>query len=195
MKAMLSDAPELESRTLFDFFNERALRATGEEKYGDGQLRTLQRRLKKWRASERPTKTVFFAQEHTPGEAFQTDFTDANELEITVQGVVFRHKLGNTCLPYSTTPSVIAMGTITVNRRRVGIKIRKNERSSLPERPTYLSYRGDLFVETVRFGLQLDSTGVALRNPGLRHARCQSSRHEYNRRCSGRSGVDRQRLG
>lgn len=106
MKVMLTDAPELEARTVFDFFNERALRVAGEEKYADGQLRTLQRRLKKWRASEGPPKTVFFPQEHTPGEAFQTDFTDANGLEITIEGVALRHKLGNTCLPYSNWQSV-----------------------------------------------------------------------------------------
>jgi hypothetical protein len=41
----------------------------------EGQLRTLQRRMKNWRALEGPPREVFFAQEHDPGELCQSDFT------------------------------------------------------------------------------------------------------------------------
>ncbi|HEX8539901.1 MAG TPA: IS21 family transposase [Cystobacter sp.] len=44
---------------------------------------------------------MFFAQEHRPGEAMQTDFTWANELEVTVGGQPFAHLLCHPVLPYS----------------------------------------------------------------------------------------------
>ncbi|MCP4035584.1 MAG: transposase family protein, partial [bacterium] len=71
------------------------------ERYHPGQLRTLQRRVKQWRAQEGPEKTVFFAQEHRPGEASQTDFTWCNELGVTIRGEEFHHMLCHMVLPYS----------------------------------------------------------------------------------------------
>lgn len=38
-------------------------------KFDPGQLRTLQRRVRNWRATAGPGKEVFFAQHHKPGEA------------------------------------------------------------------------------------------------------------------------------
>jgi hypothetical protein len=62
--ARLADAPELEARALFEDLVERQ-----PGRYEPGQLRTLQRRVRRWRAQEGPPKEVFFAQEHRPGEA------------------------------------------------------------------------------------------------------------------------------
>ena len=64
LKAMLVDAPELEAQTLFD---DLVRRKPGQ--YQEGQVRTLQRRVKVWRAQEGPDKEVFFPQEHQPGKA------------------------------------------------------------------------------------------------------------------------------
>ena len=69
--------------------------------YHEGQLRTFQRRVQQWRAQEGPPKDVFFAQDHRPGEAMQTDFTSANELGITIAGKPFDHLLCHSVLPYS----------------------------------------------------------------------------------------------
>lgn len=96
IEAKLADAPELEAKTLFE-----DLRRRKPGKYTDGQLRTLQRRIKRWRAQHGPPKEIFFPQEHRPGEAMQTDFTWASELEITILGQRFEHKLCNVVLPYS----------------------------------------------------------------------------------------------
>ncbi|MFY0577577.1 hypothetical protein ACN28S_27565 [Cystobacter fuscus] len=57
--------------------------------------------MRQWRAQQGPEKQVFFAQEHRPGEAMQTDFTWANELEVTVGGQPFAHLLCHPVLPYS----------------------------------------------------------------------------------------------
>jgi hypothetical protein len=92
----LMDAPELEARTLFE-----DLMARRPGIYQDGQLRTLQRRIKVWRAQQGPDKEVFFPQEHIPGEAMQTDFTHGTELNVTIQGQPFPHLLCHAVLPYS----------------------------------------------------------------------------------------------
>jgi hypothetical protein len=96
IKALLEDAPELEAKALFEHF---ASEKPG--RYQGGQLRTFQRRVKEWRAQEGPPKEVFFAQEHRPGEAMQTDFTWATELGITIRGEPFEHMLCHPVLPYS----------------------------------------------------------------------------------------------
>jgi hypothetical protein len=94
--ARLAEAPELEAKTLFE---ELLAKAPG--KYEPGQLRTLQRRVRDWRATRGPDKEVFFAQAHRPGEAMQTDFTSGTELGITIGGEAFAHLLCHPVLPYS----------------------------------------------------------------------------------------------
>lgn len=96
MELRLKDAPGLEAKTLFD---ELVLKKPGA--YEPGQLRTLQRKVRKWRALQGPDKTVFFAQEHRPGEAVQTDFTNCDAMGITLAGVPFPHLLCHSVLPYS----------------------------------------------------------------------------------------------
>lgn len=93
---MLREAPTLEAKTIFE---DLVSRKPGV--YNEGQLRTLQRRIRRWRATEGPPKEVFFAQEHVPGKAMQTDFTWATELEITIGGEAFPHMLCHMVLPHS----------------------------------------------------------------------------------------------
>lgn len=96
MEARLADAPELEAKTLFEELLERK-----PSRYHVGQIRTFQRRVQQWRATKGPPKEVFFAQEHRPGEAMQTDFTVANKLGITLGGEPYEHMLCHVVLPYS----------------------------------------------------------------------------------------------
>jgi hypothetical protein len=95
--AKLKDAPEFEAKTLFEWLLTRVPVGTFEP----GQLRTLQRRVRDWRATEGPDKEVYFAQHHRPGEAMQTDFTWATELAVTIGGAAFAHLLCHPVLPYS----------------------------------------------------------------------------------------------
>ena len=96
IEGVLADAPELEAKALFEH-----LEATNPGRYEPGQVRTLQRRISRWRAQHGPEREVFFAQEHRPGEAAQTDFTWATELEITICGEALQHMLCHFVLPYS----------------------------------------------------------------------------------------------
>jgi len=68
--------------------------------YGDGQLRTLQRRFRAWRACAVP-KEVFFEQIHRPGKWLQIDWTRADELGVTIRGMLFRHLLCHAVFPFS----------------------------------------------------------------------------------------------
>jgi hypothetical protein len=92
----LEIAPALEGKALFDWLMEQY-----PGRYTPGQLRTFQRRIKQWRATEGPDKEVFFGQEHRPGEAMQMDFTHCDVLKVTICGERFEHLLCHCVLPYS----------------------------------------------------------------------------------------------
>lgn len=78
----------LEALTVLD---ELQLRYPG--RFQQGQLRTLQRRVRDWRAVYGPEQEVYFEQEHPPGREGALDFTNCNALGVTVAGVAFPHLL------------------------------------------------------------------------------------------------------
>jgi hypothetical protein len=86
----------LEAKTLFEDFQRRY-----PGRFADGQIRTLQRRVKAWRALEGPPKEVFFPQVHRPGELCQSDFTFMGSLGVTIQGQSFDHLIYHFVLTYS----------------------------------------------------------------------------------------------
>ena len=96
IKEWLENAPELEARFLFDQLCEEY-----PGRYQEGQLRSLQRHIKQWRATEGPDKEVFFAQKHYPGQLMQTDFTHMNSLGATIRGETFKHMFCHCVLTYS----------------------------------------------------------------------------------------------
>lgn len=69
--------------------------------FSEAQLRTLQRRVRQWRALNGPDKEVFFPQEHLPGREAAYDFTNCDELGITIGGVPFDHLLFELALSFS----------------------------------------------------------------------------------------------
>jgi hypothetical protein len=92
----LRNAPRLQAHTLFADLQRRF-----PGRFADGQLRTLQRRLKQWRALHGPAKEVFFAQEHHPGRLAASDFTHCTDLGVTLAGAPFEHLLYHFVLTYS----------------------------------------------------------------------------------------------
>jgi hypothetical protein len=54
-----------------------------------GQLRTLQRRVREWRALHGPEQEVYFPQDHPPGREAAFDFTNCNDLGVTIGGEPF----------------------------------------------------------------------------------------------------------
>jgi hypothetical protein len=88
--------PGLEAKTIF-----AALQRQQPERFADGQLRTLQRKIKHWRATEGPAQEVYFVQEHHAGEVCASDFTHLTELAITIGGESFPHMMYHFVLTYS----------------------------------------------------------------------------------------------
>ena len=64
-------------------------------------LRTLQRRIRLWRARFGCEREVYFAQEHPPGRQGLSDFTVADDLKVEIDGAVFAHRLYQFALAYS----------------------------------------------------------------------------------------------
>src|SRR6266849_5844683 len=79
VEAMLEAAPGLEAKTVFERLQQRP-----EASFTEGQLRTLQRNIRRWRAVRGPQKEVMFPQQHRPGEYGQSDFTSMNDLGIAM---------------------------------------------------------------------------------------------------------------
>lgn len=92
----LEQEPKLQAKTLLEDLQERY-----PGKYSDKQLRTLERRVKQWRATKGPEKEIIFRQNHPPGWQGLSDFTDASSLEIRIQGELLEHRLYHYRLSYS----------------------------------------------------------------------------------------------
>lgn len=96
VRSKLGTNSGLQAKTLFADLQRRY-----PGRFSEGQLRTLQRRVKVWRALEGSGKEVFFAQRHDPGVLCQSDFTHMNSLEIMIAGQLFDHLLYHFMLTYS----------------------------------------------------------------------------------------------
>ena len=70
-------------------------------RFGRSHLRTLQRRMRDWRALNGPDREVYFEQEHPPGREAQMDFTHCDSLEVKIGGEQFDHMLYEFILSYS----------------------------------------------------------------------------------------------
>ena len=68
---------------------------------GEGVRRTLERRIRQWRALHGPEQDVIFRQEHPPGRMGLSDFTDMGALGITIWGEPLAHRLYHFRLAFS----------------------------------------------------------------------------------------------
>lgn len=126
---LLATSPELEAKTILEHLQEKK-----PGRYEDGQLRTLQRRIRRWRAESGPPKEVFFAQAHRPGEALQTDFTHASRLGITIAGEPFDHLLCHSVLPYSNWESATSCVSESMPALKRGVQTALFRLGRVPER-------------------------------------------------------------
>jgi hypothetical protein len=93
---LLEQNPALQPITLLSVLEDHSA-----DKFDHSNLRTLQRRVKRWRAKYGPDKEVIFLQRHSPGEMGISDYTWMNKLNITLAGEVFKHKVYHYRLVYS----------------------------------------------------------------------------------------------
>lgn len=92
---LLEKEPRLEALTLFEALQER------HPKVYDDKLRTVQRRVAQWRATQGKPKEVMFKIKHPPAEMGLSDFTHLKGVEVTVAGQPFHHILYHYRLAFS----------------------------------------------------------------------------------------------
>ena len=68
---------------------------------GAGTRRTLERRVRSWRAVNGPDREVIFRQEHPPGRMGLSDFTEVADLGVTIAGQILDCQLYHFRLPFS----------------------------------------------------------------------------------------------
>ena len=93
---LLEASPKLEARTLLEELQKRY-----PDQYPEKQLRTLQRRVKQWKSISGPEKEVIFRQKNPPGWQGISDFTNMDELGVTVRKEPFKHLLYHFKLSFS----------------------------------------------------------------------------------------------
>jgi len=94
---MLEAHPALKPITLLEY-----LQRQYPGQYSDSIRRTLERRIKQWRANCGPEKDVIFRQLHEPGLMGISDFTEPKEsFHITIRGKALNHRLFHFRLPFS----------------------------------------------------------------------------------------------
>ena len=96
VKFKLEVSGGFEAKTLFEW-----LQREYPSRFSDGQLRTLQRRIKQWRALEGPAKEVYFDQQHSPGQLCESDFTHMTGVGVSIDGLGFNHLIYHFVLTYS----------------------------------------------------------------------------------------------
>ena len=94
---MLEQNPSLLPMTLFEYLYDNY-----PGQYDETIQRTLQRRIKAWKAQYGPAKEVIFRQTKEPGRLGISDFTQIKDFTITIQDQAFKHLLYHYRLPFSS---------------------------------------------------------------------------------------------
>lgn len=92
---MLVAAPGLRPIAIFEELSRR------HPALGAGIRRTLERRIRHWRALHGAEREVIFRQTHEPGRMGLSDFTDMGAFAVTIGGVALEHRLYHFRLVYS----------------------------------------------------------------------------------------------
>src|SRR5215467_432877 len=92
---LLESTPGLRPVAIFDEIRRR------HPEIGAGVRRTLERRIRTWRALNGAEQDVIFRQEHPPGRLGLSDFTDMGDHGISIAGVPLDHRLYHFRLAFS----------------------------------------------------------------------------------------------
>jgi hypothetical protein len=125
----LERAPGLQAKTLWGWLQQQY-----PGQFDQGQLRTLQRRIREWRATYGPGQEVYFTQVHHPGRLCASDFTHMNSLNVTLAGQPFPHLVYHFVLTYSNWESVTVCFSESFESLSVGLQNALAELGGVPER-------------------------------------------------------------
>ena len=125
----LEQSPRLKAKTLFEW-----LKRKYPGRFEEGQLRTFQRGVKRWRATLGPAKEVFFSQVHHPGRLCASDFTQMTGLNVTIEGQRFEHLVYHFVLTYSNWETVTVCFSESFEALSEGLQNALWELGGVPER-------------------------------------------------------------
>lgn len=128
IEEMLTIDADLQAQTLMQWLIDQ-----DEQKYHWGQLRTLQRRIRRWRALKGPDQEVMFPQRHIPGKQSQSDWTHCTELEVKIDGQPFPHMLFHFMLPYSRWETTFISPSESFDNLTMGYMRAVAELGAVPE--------------------------------------------------------------
>ena len=173
VKEILKRSPTVEATAVFDHLCRQQAGA-----FQQGQLRTLQRRIKQWKAEHGEAKEVMFPQKYRPGHQAQSDFTFMGRLGVTIQGQPFPHLLYHFVLAYSNWEATTLCFSESFKSLSLGLQNALWELGALPE-----EHRTDRLSAAVK-NLQRDEfteryQGL-LRHFGMRSSRTQAGKAHEN---------------
>ena len=148
--------------------------------YDTTVLRTLQRRVRQWRAVYGPEREVYFAQEHPPGRLGLSDFTVCDELGVIIAEVSFPHRIYQFALAHSGWRHAMVMqgGESFVALSR-GLQSALWRLGGVPEehRTDSLSAAFNNLAEEQKLTLRY---GALCQHYGMRASRCNPGQSQEN---------------
>ena len=148
--------------------------------YDTAVLRTLQRRLRQWRAVHGAEREVYFAQEHPPGRLGLSDFTVCDALGVVIGEVAFPHRLYQFALAHSGWRHVtVVAGGESFIALSTGLQAALWRLGGVPEehRTDSLSAAFNNLAEQTELTQRYDAL---CRHYGLRASRCTPGQSQEN---------------
>jgi hypothetical protein len=129
LEELLQREPALQAKTLLQWL-QRELPGQPWER----SRRTLERRVRQWKAQHGAAKEVFFAQVHEPGRLAASDFTHMDALGVTLQGQAFPHLLYHFVLTHSNWEHVTVCFAESFASLSEGLQNALGELGGVPQR-------------------------------------------------------------
>jgi hypothetical protein len=126
---LLQREPGLQAKTLVDWLQREH---PGQD--WQRQRRTVERRVRQWRAEHGPAKEIYFSQVHEPGRLGSSDFSHMDELGVTIQGQPFAHMVYHFVLTFSNWEHVTLCFSESFASLSVGMQNAFWELGAVPER-------------------------------------------------------------
>ena len=173
VKEILKRSPTVEAKAVFDHLCRQQ-----EGAFQQGQLRTLQRRIKQWKAEYGEAKEVMFPQKYQPGHQAQSDFTFMGRLGVTIQGQPFPHLLYHFVLAYSNWEAATLCFSESFESLSLGLQNALWELGALPEE--HRTDRLSAAVKNLKREEFTERYQALLRHFGMRSSRTQAGKAHEN---------------
>jgi hypothetical protein len=129
LEELLRRSPSLQAKTLVEWLERENPRQNWQ-----GKKRTIERRVRQWKASQGPSKEVFFSQVHEAGRLGSSDFTHMESLAVTIEGQPFPHMVYHFVLTCSNWEQVTLCFSESFASLSEGLQNALWELGGVPER-------------------------------------------------------------